>query len=472
VPGRQRVSAAGPFVGIGPPISPKPSLRKLPYLWPSCNSRNRCKNIKKALIPGDFSNEPEFSLFGLDAVNQKIPPEKPRAVIIGLESIQALQAARVLASRGVPVIAVANDEEHFCCRTKCCERILFARTGLMNTLESLGGQLKQKAVLFPCTDDSVLFVSRNRHILGKWYHIVLADPDVVETMMDKAKFYVFARNHGFSIPATFFLHDSDDLAEAAGKLRYPCVLKPHYRDSLWTSNTTFKAFKVGSSEELGGLFNHYKKWTDCFIAQDWIVGPDGNHFTCNCYFDANSEPIVTFVTRKLRQWPPEMGQGCSGEECRNETVLGETLRLFRHVGFRGLGYLEMKRDDRSGEYFMVEPNIGRPTGRSAIAETGGVELLYTMYCDALGLPLPSNREQKYEGVKWFDERRDFQSAIYYWRKGELTLRDWLKSWQGPKAFAIFSWNDQGPFWGDLQRAVRLFCSKKERKKRDFTNPLG
>jgi predicted ATP-grasp superfamily ATP-dependent carboligase len=207
------------------------------------------------------------------------------------------------------------------------------------------------------------------------------------------------------------------------------------------------------------------------IAQEWIEGPDANLYSCNCYFDNSSRPLATFVARKLRQWPPQTGQSSLGQECRNDEVLQETVRLFRTVGFCGLGYLEMKLDARSGRYFIVEPNIGRPTGRSAIAEAGGVELLYTMYCDALGWPLPVNRNQHYGNDKWIHIRRDFQSALYYWRKGELSARQWLESWRGRKAYALFSWRDPGPFFGDLFRAARLFTSKQERQKRDFKKPL-
>ena len=74
---------------------------------------------------------------------------------------------------------------------------------------------------------------------------------------------------------------------------------------------------------------------------------------------------------------------CGRSQSRDDVVLRETVRLFKSVNYRGLGYVELKRDERSGEYYIMEPNIGRPTGRSAIAEAGGVELLYTMYCDAL-----------------------------------------------------------------------------------------
>jgi len=130
-----------------------------------------------------------------------------------------------------------------------------------------------------------------------------------------------------------------------------------------------------------------------------------------------------------------------------------------------LGYVEMKQDRRTGKHYIIEPNIGRPTGRSAIAEAGGVDLVYSNYCDALGWPLPENRQQKYTGVKWIYLRRDIQSALYYWRRGELTLREWWRSWRGKKAYAVFSWGDLGPFKADMLRALKLALAARISKEK-------
>jgi D-aspartate ligase len=400
---------------------------------------------------------------------------QPYAIIIGLDSMQGIQAARILAGRGVPVIAIAEDPGHHCCRTKTCHEILFTNTGneeLIETLETLGPKLEQKAVLFPCEDTSVLLVSRHCQRLEEWYHVVLPTSDVVEMMMDKVRFYTYAQEEGFPIPRTFVLASRTDAEQATRQLPFPCILKPPHRSQGWAQHTKLKAFKPSSVGELLALYDRYKPWADVLIAQEWIEGTDANLYSCNCYFDAGSQPLVTFIARKLRQWPPETGQSSLGEECRDDVVLRETIRLFRRVQYRGLGYVEMKRDERSGKYFIMEPNIGRPTGRSAIAEAGGVELLYTMYCDALGWPLPPNLEQRYGGVKWIHMRRDLQSALHYWRQGELTLPEWWRSWRGRKAYALFSWRDPAPFVGDIQGAIRSALSSRERRKRDYRNPLS
>jgi D-aspartate ligase len=401
--------------------------------------------------------------------------QQPYAIIIGLDSTSGIQASRILARHKVPVIAIAKDPKHYCCRTKVCERILFANTGsdeFIRTLETLGPKLSQKAVLIPCTDMNVLLVSRHRQRLEEWYHVVLPAPDVVEMMMDKISFYTYAQKEGLPIPLTFLLYSRADVEHAARKLTFPCVLKPPISATPeWEQHSKLKAYKVSNADELLALYNRYKVRAEVLIAQEWIQGNDANLYICNCYFNADSEPVVTFTSRKIRQWPPETGECSLGVECQANVVLHETVRLFGSVSYRGLGYLEMKHDERSGKYFIMEPNIGRPTTQSSIAEAGGVDLIYTMYCDTVGLPLPADLEQKYKGVKWTYLRRDLQSALHYWQHGDLTLKEWWQSWRGRKAYALFSWTDPGPFLGDLQRAIRLFLSPQERRKRDYRDPL-
>ena len=190
-----------------------------------------------------------------------------------------------------------------------------------------------------------------------------------------------------------------------------------------------------------------------------IPGPTTALYSCNAYFDARGEPAATFVARKIRQWPPETGESCLGEECRNDEVLDITVRLFRRLGFRGLAYLEVKRDERTGRHLIVEPNVGRPTGRSSIAEAGGVDLHLAMYRDALGLEPPPNIRQRYGGARWIFFRRDLQSAVHEVRAGHLTVGGYLRSMRGRTREALFTWRDPGPFVWDWVRCARLAVAR-------------
>jgi D-aspartate ligase len=379
------------------------------------------------------------------------------AIVIGLDTLPGLQTARILARRGIPVIAIASNPGHHCCKTNVCDEIYFADTrsdDFLGTLREIRANLKHKPVLYPCLDPAVFVISDHREELQDDFLFALVDADTVELLTNKVRFYAYAEENGLPIPKTVILRQQSDLAPAASKLNFPCVVKPSVRLPEWDRNTSSKAFKVEAADDLPALYERCRDWTDALILQEWIEGGDDTLYSCNCYFDINSEPVATFIARKIRQWPPGIGFSSLGEEVRNDSVLDGALHLFRSVNYYGLGYVEFKQDSRTGESYIIEPNIGRPTGRSAIAEAGGVELLYMMYCDLLGMPLPEQREQKYVGAKWIDLRHDFQSALYYWRKGELTLGEWWRSWQGKKAYAYFAADDLRPFMYDLFAAFR------------------
>ena len=391
--------------------------------------------------------------------------EKAYAIVVGIDTMQGLQTARILARHDIPVIAIARDLRHHACRTNVCERIIEADTtgdDLVQVLSTLGPELPCKAVLYPCHDKAVGLVSEHRSRLADWYHIVLAGNDVIEALSDKPRFYALASAQGVAVPQTFVLRSLEDAKQAAKELRFPCVVKPVRRSVVWDAHTMSKAFRAEDRDELLAIYERVEGWTSALVAQQWIMGTDADLYSCNCYYDRRGRLAASFVARKLRQWPPRVGSSCLGEECRNDVVLDAAVRIFDSVGYVGLGYIEMKRDARTGEHYAIEANVGRPTGRSAIAEAGGVEMLYAMYCDALDLPLPAELRQEYLGVKWIDLRHDIQSAVYYLRKRELTLADWYRSWRGPKAYAVFSWSDPKPFWADLWRAIGILASRKER----------
>src|SRR3990172_7852497 len=165
-------------------------------------------------------------------VKTKLQNESPYAIVICLDSLSGIQTARILARRGVPVIGIAKNSSHFACRTNVCEKILITDTDsdeLIHTLETLRPALKDKAVLFPCSDTSVLVLARHQEELDASYHVMLPPASVIEMMVDKVRFYQFAQEHNFPITETSFLCSRSEAEEAARKLTFPVILKPPYR---------------------------------------------------------------------------------------------------------------------------------------------------------------------------------------------------------------------------------------------------
>lgn len=397
----------------------------------------------------------------------------PPAIVIGLASLVGLQTARLLADRGIRVVGVAGDRKHFAARTRACTRLVQAPVhgpGLMAALRQLGPELGERAILVPCTDLSVLTVSEHRDELAAWFDLPLAAHERVRDLTDKARFAGVVAELGLGAPTTYVIRDRRDALLAAGALSYPVVLKPAVKTGAWKTATSAKVLRIESSIDLVSAFVRVRGSVDAYVAQEYVEGDDDQLWTCNGYFDAEGRSLVTFVTRKCRQWPPHLGIASFATECRNDTVVDVAERLFGGVGFRGLGYLELKHETSTGRWLVIEANVGRPTGRSATAEAGGVELLLTMYCDAAGLPLPAARRQRYRGVAWIDLRRDLLAALHYWRRGELTPGDWWRDMRRPKVHAVLSWRDPAPFVHELHQSGRKATRRSLHRLTDSLRP--
>ena len=379
----------------------------------------------------------------------------PAAIVIGLDSITGLQSARILAARGIPVIGIAADRRHPSCRTRVA-RVIHAPTSgdaLIDELLCASHKLADRPVLVPCTDLSVLTISRRRNVLDAVCRMVLPDAAMLERLVDKAAFHEYALSRGLPVANGVVLRHFADLNGACATLRFPCVMKPAIKATSWMAQAPAKVVRCETPAALRRAYLAHASLAEAFIVQEWIEGPPTAHFTCNAYFDCNSVPVATFVSQKLRQWPLEGGVGCFSRECRNEDVLEETVRLFQGANHRGLAYLEMKFDARTGRHVIIEPNVGRPTGRSAAADTVGVDLLYTLYRDALGQSVPAIRPQSYGRRTWIYLRQDCQAAFRSWRRGRLTTWEWIASLRGCHRDAVFSWTDPMPFIADIAKAV-------------------
>ena len=373
--------------------------------------------------------------------------QKPNAVIIKLDSITGLQTSRTLARYGIPVIGIADDPDNFCCRTNSCKKVLAANTTneeLINTLIKLGKESGGKSALFPCSDDSVLAVSVHREALKDWYEFVIADHEIIDLLMDKVKLYQYLECSGFSIPPTYFVSNKSDLEEIANKVPYPCIVKPPRPTQIWSKYFDKRVLKIRNPEELYAVYDNCLRATDIFIIQEWIDGKDSNIYQYYYYFDKNHKPIINYTSRKLRQWPIELGEASLVENCLNDPVPRESIDIYSNIQYKGIISLEIKIDEKSGKHFIIEPDVARPNTSIGLVEASGVPILYTMYCDALDMPLPPYTAPKHTGVKWISLVRDLLASRGYYIRGELTFKEWFNSIRGVNTFAILSIGDPIP----------------------------
>ena len=333
-------------------------------------------------------------------------------------------------------------------RTRLCRKIFYRANGADNLVEcllTLGKTLPAPGVLFPSGDSQLLCVSRNRELLSDYYHYRAPDPELVELLADKARFYNFVEQRGVDIPITCTNASPDSIAKIASTLRYPSLIKPSIRDDNWAKHfAAQKAFPAQNADALIDLFHKiYSKHREIVI-QEIVPGPDSNLFFSHAYLSEELEPLAIWTGRKIRQNPIHFGTSTMTETIWVDEIADTTISILKELRCSGYSSIEFKKDPSDGKYRIMEITQGRTWYPHYLGFGAGVNIPFIWYQDLLGKSIPAPRRAK-EGVRWIDEYHDIRASYSYWKQNELSFLDWIRSFKGVKVFAYASLKDPLPF---------------------------
>jgi len=373
------------------------------------------------------------------------PSKSPPAVVLGL-NLTALGTIRALARRGIAVTAIATREGRVSEYTRYGTKLFDARVdadACVDVLEELGPRFAEPPVLFASSDAHCVVMSAHRERLAAWYRYVYPERDVFATLMDKGRLALWAREHGFAVPGTVVVTEGESCREAAQALRFPCVLKPTLRSSVWTHKWP-KTMVLDTREALEQVYPQIADDAPGYIVQEIIPGGDDDIYFCLVYLDRGGEVRARYGVRKIRQQPPLYGTASLAVSWPQDEVAEAAVALLQRAGYRGIGSVEFKRDPRDGRLYVMEATVGRVDLNCPLATAAGVNIPYLAYCDAAELPLPELHVVR-PGLKWCNERDDFAAAGQYRRHGDLSLAAWLRSLRGPCTYATWARDDPLPF---------------------------
>ena len=181
-----------------------------------------------------------------------INPVNTSTVVIPLNwaGLGAVRSLKKSPSRDVPIIGVCESLSEAGAYTRLCDKKYycqgFGSTKLIENLIELGRRFSVKPLLLLTDDMTVLLVSKHRQQLSPYYHLLLPTNDVIELLVDKTKFALYAKENDFSVPRTWVINDKDDLEKASEEIRFPCFVKPRYRNEQWLKNAYPKGFRSRS----------------------------------------------------------------------------------------------------------------------------------------------------------------------------------------------------------------------------------
>jgi predicted ATP-grasp superfamily ATP-dependent carboligase len=329
--------------------------------------------------------KPRDTRVGAEMQRGNVAWPSPIAVVAGLD-LNGLGVVRSLAAEGVTTIALDTDLSKSTASTRFGRKIkVSALSGpaFIEALQGVAARLAQKPVLFLTQEGSVETVAAAQAELLTSYRFTMADHRAMKTLLNKADFQETAEELHCAIPRSLRLTRTTDLSEFAS-LRFPCVVKPLTKNEMYSAKFK-KAYKVARFEELDELWRALKDTAGEMIVQEWIEGTDSDVYFCLQYRPRSSLP-VSFVGRKICQWPPLVGgtASCVSAPSVRDELIALTDAFFERVGFVGLGSMEYKRDVRDGRFYMVEPTVGRTDYQEEVATLNGVNIPYAAYCGEIG----------------------------------------------------------------------------------------
>jgi predicted ATP-grasp superfamily ATP-dependent carboligase len=109
------------------------------------------------------------------------------------------------------------------------------------------------------------------------------------------------------------------------------------------------------------------------LIQEFVPGDTSHMRTVVLLFDAHSELVAAFTSRKLRQWPPTGGLTVLSVSTAEAQLVGLVLPFFQTWRWRGFAEVELKVDARDGVAKVIEINPRVPA--------------YLCFLVACGLPL-------------------------------------------------------------------------------------
>jgi len=382
------------------------------------------------------------------------------AIILG-EGINALTVARSLGRHNIPSYLLGSWKNDISARSRYVNVIeqpdqITADT-VVAGIRSAAAVCDDLPIVMCASDEYLQILSAQREQLADCCRINLPSREAVETVLDKTKFGAFCVNHNLPAPKSWKPATKQELEQCLEQVELPVVIKPTFSHGnvirRFQRNASFaKIVRIEDKDELVAQYCELKEIGADPLIQEYIVGPDREHYSYFSYRTEECRQLVGLGVRKIRVSPIHGGAGTFIEVADYAEMARASKRLLDELQYTGISSVCYKRDIRSGRFVLHEMNGRIPMGHAS-ALLSGVNLPYIAYQDALGEPI--NLELKVPGKgKWVSFERDLNACRAYRKAGELSTIKWLWSLRHVRVCAEFGFDDLRPVGFLLRNLIR------------------
>ena len=344
-----------------------------------------------------------------------------------------------------------DEEKNEAVFSKYCERSFTIPTiqgdseKLKNFLAKFKKEISSSAVIFSGSDIFCLDLSSLKDEMVDDFHFVLPRKEIVETLVNKKKFYQSLDKHMIPHPTTYFPESFADVEKISKNVDYPVYVRPSI-SQIFAKQFRKKGFVAGSEKELIRYCALAERYGIDFMIQEIIPGPAMNLFGLCGYYNKNGGPMGLFAYRRLREWPHKFGTNSLIESVSISDVSSIkdlTVNYLRSIEYHGLMEAEFKKDSRDGTFKFLEVNA-RSWWQNSFPAKCGINLVLMAYLDTIGGEI-HNPEKYKVGVKWIYFLNDLRSMIKMLKNREITILKWFSSLRMISDCAYFSADDPLPW---------------------------
>jgi predicted ATP-grasp superfamily ATP-dependent carboligase len=278
----------------------------------------------------------------------------------------------------------------------------------------------------------------------------LPEPLIIECVADKFRQYRLALDSGIPVPQTFLVENMDQLIKTIDRIPLPAFIKGNEVTS-WRRKMgdVFKGFVVTDKEDLMDKFRLIFDRGTSGLVQEVIPGPETSHYKASCCISRRGEVLLAFGLQKIRQQPVGFGFGCLVQSVEYPELLSLGKTFFSKIGYRGVGSMEFKLDERDGKLKLIELNP-RYWQQNSLADRCGMNFPLIDYLEATDAD-PKPITEYRSGVKWVNIYSDLESFREYRQRGQLSLSQWLISLKGEMVYSDLARDDILPGFLEIVR---------------------
>ena len=303
----------------------------------------------------------------------------------------------------------------------------------------------EKIFLVTGSDDYLLFFCNHWNSLENHFiPIFETDKRKLDQSLAKDKMYKLAVAANVPIPETSYSPvDSKEI------LHYPVIIKPSLKKTpkIDVVAQAFRIKKCANKEELDRAISQLYPLNVSYVVQQYIPGNDDTLYTSGIVSYQGS--LCAIVNgRKLRQFPPMLGECALGELIDEPRLSEYAYRLMKEADITGICQIEFKKHNNN--FYLMEINP-RPWSWHGIAQAAGVnlpaiavEVISTGVVKEIAVPKKKN-------ISWMFPLIDLKYNVI--RHRNISVFAWVKDIITSDSFAFWSWKDPLPIIPHLYFAI-------------------